>query len=265
LSDTFRTVGLVHIVVLSGYNITVVMSAIARAIAWAPRIMQFGARGFVVAFFILMSGGAATAVRAGLMALLAVFARETGRVYLALRALGVVAFGMVLWNPWTLAFDPGFQLSALATIGLILFTPMFAVRLQWVTERYGLREIAASTLGTQLAVLPLLLYQNGQLSLYALPANLLALPVMPLAMFFSGIAALAGWAAGPLAPLIGFPAYALLGYVIGVARLFASLPFASLSIPAFGAWWLAIVYGMLFSVTAALSQTSSPPPPNSHS
>lgn len=250
LNDTFRTVGLVHIVVLSGYNITVVLNAAARLVAWLPRFVQFGTSGIVVLFFILMSGGAATAVRAGIMALLAVFARETGRQYLALRALGVVAVGMVLWNPWTLAFDPSFQLSALATIGIIVFTPILAERMQWIPERFGLREITASTLGTQLAVLPLLLYQNGQLSLVALPANLLALPVMPAAMFFSGIAALAGLITGPLAPIIALPAYLLLGWVIGIAQLFAAFPFASLSLPAFSAWWLVVMYGGLFLIAS---------------
>lgn len=245
LNDTFRTVGLVHIVVLSGYNITVVLNAAATIVKRLPYVFQFGTSGLVVLFFILMSGGAATAVRAGIMALLAVFARETGRQFIALRALGVVAVGMVLWNPWTLAFDPSFQLSALATVGMIIFTPLLAARMQWVPERFGLREIVASTLGTQLTVLPLLLYQNGQLSLVALPANILALPVMPAAMFFSGIAAFAGLMAGPLAPIIALPAYLLLGWVIGIAQLFAAFPFASLSLPAFGAWWLILLYGAL--------------------
>ncbi len=265
VSNDFRTVGLVHIVVLSGYNITVVMNAVARIIQWAPRVMQFGAAGIVVAFFILMSGGASTAVRAGIMALLAVYARQNGRVYLALRALGVVAVGMVLWNPYVLAFDPGFQLSALATIGLVVFSPMCAARLQWLTEKYGLREIAASTLGTQLTVLPLLLYQNGQLPIFSLPANLLALPVMPAAMFFSGIAAFAGWIAGPLGPFVGFPAYVLLGYVITIAHVFAALPFATIAVPVFSGWVLALVYVLLLLFAMRQQKTSFPPHSNSNS
>jgi competence protein ComEC len=233
-------------VVLSGYNITVVINAIARLLAWLPRTLRFGASGFGVAFFILMAGGAASAVRAGVMALLAMYARLSGRMFIALRALGVVAAGMVAWNPFTLAFDPSFQLSALATLGLVSFTPIFFEHMRWVPERFGLREIVASTLGTQLAVLPLLLFQNGNLSIVALPANLLALIPVPFAMTLSFVAAIAGMLFGSYAVVLAFPAYIVLAYIIGVAQLFASLPFASVSVAAFSVWWMFAAYALLF-------------------
>src|ERR1700733_6080508 len=126
------------------------------------------------------------------MALVAVFARATHRVYLGERVLAFVSLAMVAWNPWTLAFDPSFQLSALATLGLILFTPIFSRWLVKVPEQFGAREILASTCSTQLMVAPLLLYQNGTLSIVSLPANLLALLPVPWAMFFSLISGVGG-------------------------------------------------------------------------
>lgn len=246
LTADFQRVSLIHMVVLSGYNITVVINAISYALASLPRFFQFGASGFVVLFFVLMSGGAASAVRAGAMALVAVVARVTGRSYLAGRILGVVASLMVLWNPYELAFDPSFQLSTLATLGLIAFTPIFVERLSWFTERFGVREIAASTLATQLTVLPLLLYQNGQLSLVALPANLLALVPVPFAMLASFIAAVGGMLFGSYAVPLAYPAYILLAYIIGVAKFFAALPFAAVSVSAFSAWWMFGAYALMF-------------------
>ena len=247
LTADFQRVSLVHMVVLSGYNITVVINAISYVLTSLPRFFQFGASGVVVLFFILMSGGAASAVRAGIMALIAVLARATGRAYLAGRILGVVAFLMVLWNPYELAFDPSFQLSTLATLGLISFTPMFAERLSWFTERFGVREIAASTLATQLTVLPLLLYQNGQLALVALPANILALLPVPFAMLASFIAAIGGMLFGSYAVPLAFPAYVLLAYIIGIAKFFAALPFAAVSVSAFSAWWMFGAYILMFA------------------
>ncbi len=252
LTEEFQKVSLIHMVVLSGYNITVVMDAAARLLAFAPRTAQFGTAGFIALFFVLMSGGAASAVRAGSMALIGVFARATSRVFLAARALGVVAFLMVLWDPFTLAFDPSFQLSALATLGLIFFTPLFTEKLTWITERFAIRETAAATLGTQTAVLPLLLYQNGEFPLYALPANLLALIPVPLAMLFSLIAAVAGMLFGTYAVPFGAPAYILLAYIVGVAHVFSSLPFASVSIPAFSPWLLAFLYTLLVATAVIL-------------
>ncbi|MBV9159795.1 MAG: ComEC family competence protein [Candidatus Kaiserbacteria bacterium] len=184
LTTTFQNVSLVHMLVLSGYNITVVINAISTLFKMFAQSVRFGIAGAVVVFFILMAGGAASAVRAGAMSMIAIFARVTHRQYFAERILGVVSASMVAWNPWILAFDPGFQLSALATLGLVLFTPIFARWFARVPEKFGMREIISSTCGTQLMVLPLLLYQNGTLSIYALPANLFALVAVPYAMSF---------------------------------------------------------------------------------
>ncbi len=246
LSDVFRDVGLIHVVVLSGYNITLVLALVERIARSAPRLLQFGASGLIVLFFILMTGGAGSAVRAGLMALVVILARMTGRVFLAGRALGLAAFLIVLWDPFDFMFDPSFQLSALATFGLVVFTPIFENRTQWIPEKYGIRDIVSSTLGTQTAVLPLLLYQNGVFPLYALPANVFALVAVPLAMLFSFIAGIAGLFVGDFAIPIAFPAYILLEYIIGVAKFFASLPFASLSIGSFRVQWLIATYILLF-------------------
>lgn len=254
LSGVFQRDSLTHMIVLSGYNITVVLNAVAFLIRRFGRMSQFGAAVAVVTFFSVISGGASSALRAGLMALIAVVARMTHRVYLGERALAATAFVMVAWDPWTLAYDPGFQLSALATLGLILLTPLF---LRWFTrvpERFGMREILASSCATQLMVLPLMLYQSGTLSLVALPANVFALLPVPAAMLFSFIAALAGFVWAPVAPLVALPAYALLWYIIAVAQFCSSLPYAAFVLPAFDAWWLLAAYGALFGGWALLRQ-----------
>lgn len=247
LSDVFRTVGLIHIVVLSGYNIMIVMEGLSRLLGWfhASRYIRLGTTIFIAVFFALMTGLASASVRAAAMATLAVIGKATGRMYLASRALGLVAAGMVLWNPYILAFDPGFQLSVLATAGLIVFTPAVVTRLKFVTRKFGLREIAATTLGTQIAVLPLLLYQSGQLPLFSLPANLLALIAVPWAMLLSALAALGGIIFGSFGVVLAFPAYVLLAYIVEVGELLAVLPYASVELPAFSAWWLVAVYGVM--------------------
>src|SRR3989344_6625912 len=247
LSDTFIRTSLIHVVVLSGYNITLVINMLRNMLLFLPRAIQYGGIALAVVFIVLMTGGAPSATRAGAMALIAVFARASARTFIAVRILAVVASAMVMWNPMYLVFDPGFQLSALATLGLVLFTEPIAAQLTKIPEKFGLREIFSSTLGTQLMVLPLLLYQNGIFSLVALPANLLALVAVPYAMFASFIAAIAGIIAGPFGVLLAAPALALLWYILVVAQFFASLPFASVSIPAFSAWWMVAAYALIFS------------------
>lgn len=259
LSETFRIVGLVHIVVLSGYNIMIVIQGIEYALGWSKIWVRSLLSVTVALFFALITGLASASVRAASMAVIATVGKTTGRTYLASRALGLVGAGMVAWNPFVLAFDPGFQLSILATIGLICISPLVAARLPWLTEKFGMRETAAATLGTQAAVLPLLLYQNGLLSVYSLPANLLALAVVPYAMLLSFIAGVAGILLGPVAPVIGFPAYVLLSYVTHVAEFFAWLPFSSVTIPAFPAAWILILYALIFvSAWAAHTKKAEP-------
>jgi len=246
LSDTFRVVGLTHIVVLSGYNIMVVVEALLRWLVHFPQAVRLSIAGFVAFFFAAITGFASASTRAAAMAMIAITGKATGRTYLASRALALVAVGMILWNPYVLVFDPGFQLSILATAGIIFLSPLIEPWLTWFPERFGLREIAGATLGTQFAVLPLLLYQNGMLTLYSLPANLLSLIVIPAAMLFSAIAALFGLFTGVAAPIFGLPAYMLLSYVIYIAKGFAAVPFSSLTLPAFNPIWLIVVYGIMY-------------------
>lgn len=248
LSEDFQTTGLTHIVVLSGYNISIVLDGLTRVSLHFSRTAALFSGPVVVLFFILISGGAAASVRAGAMALIAIFARRSGRVFLPLRVLLVVCTVMVLFDPYILAFDPGFQLSALATAGLILLSPIFEKKLAFLTNSWKLREIAAGTAGAQIAVLPLLLFQSGQLPMYSLFANLLALIAVPFAMAASAIAAVGGMMLGAYALPLALPAYILLSYIIGVANFLAAVPYASIAVPSFSGMLLLIVYVILFGV-----------------
>ncbi|MBI5469773.1 ComEC/Rec2 family competence protein [Candidatus Kaiserbacteria bacterium] len=255
LTQEFRTVSLVHIIVLSGYNITIVIAGVFWMFARAPRTMRFGAGVLVAIFFAVMTGFASASLRAALMALIAISGEWSGRIYRPERALALVAAGMVAWNPYLLVYDPGFQLSFLATAGLLAFSPVFEGWFSRVPTKMKLREILTTTSSAQIAVLPLLLYESGNLSIVSLPANLLALVAVSPAMLASLIAALGGLVFGTLAPIVGFPAYVLLSYILGIAHALSSIPFASVQIPAFPAWILLPVYAVLFGY--ALSRRGS--------
>ena len=267
LANVFQTVGLTHIIVLSGYNIMIVVSGLGFLLLKlkAPRALKVVFGVVLAILFALITGLASASVRAAAMSSIALIGQYSGRLYLASRALALVALSMVAWNPYVLAFDPGFQLSVIATAGLIALTPRLAPRLTWVTTKLNLREIFATTLAAQIAVLPLLLYQTGQFPLYALPVNLLVLLAVPFAMLFSAIASLGGMLLGPLAVIIALPALALLSYIVEVGELFASLPYASLSLPAFSAWWLVLAYGAMAILIFAKRRSDSQSPTSSGS
>jgi len=241
----FTLSGLLPIVVLSGYNVMIVAEAVQRIFRFLPRRAGIILAGCVVVLFVLAAGSGASAVRAGIMAGVALFARATGRTYDALRALIFVLIVMVLLQPLVLVFDPGFQFSFMATLGLIVLSPHVARHLLWIRSAL-IRETLATTIAAQLCVLPLLLYETGNVSLVAVPANLFVLPVIPLAMLLSFVAGIAGLIAPSLAPLVGIPSYAVLWYVIEVARVTSSLPLAAFTIDAFPFWIVIAAYVFLF-------------------
>ena len=232
LMDDFIRTGLIHIVVLSGYNVMIVAEFVLRVFGFLSRSRAAWLAGATIIGFVFVAGAGAASVRAGVMAAIALYGRATGRTYDAFRALLFAGVLMVLWNPYSLAFDPGFQLSFLATLGLIFGAPLVEKRLSFIQSAF-LKEIAAATIAAQIAVLPLLLYQNGLFSMVSLPANLLVLPMVPVAMLASAVAGLAGALLPAIAPVIALPAYGLLSYVIGVVEVASDLPLAAFSVPAF--------------------------------
>lgn len=262
LLQNFIVTGLVHIVVLSGYNVMVVAEAVYRVLAVFAQRFAAPAAGAVILAFVLVAGAGAASVRAGIMAGIAFFGRATGRTYDAFRALLVAAVLMLVWNPLLLIYDPGFQLSFVATLGLIFGAPLIERRLTRVRPEF-LRGIMASTIAAQIAVLPLLLYQNGLLSLVALPANVLVLPLVPFAMGLTAFAGLVGFIAPVLAPVAGFPAYVLLSLIVWLTQVLAQLPLASVSVPQFP--FVCVVGAYMLLTWVVLKKASSSAAHTKHS
>ncbi len=243
LLDDFRRAGVIHVVVLSGYNITIVAEAVMKFFGFfLPRFFgqAFGALGIVL--FAIMTGGSATVVRASLMALLVIFARAVSRKYDIVRALFLAGFLMVMQNPKILIFDSSFQLSFMSTLALIYVSPLIEKHLKFVPEKFGIRSVVTATLSTQIFVLPLLLYKMGELSTVALPVNLLILSIVPATMLFGFLAGSVGLVSLAIAFPFAAISYGLLAYELAVVEFFSHLPFAAfaMSVPL---WLMLLWYG----------------------
>ncbi len=232
LTTDFRRAGLVHIVVLSGYNMTIVAEALMIFLAYflSFNLTLLAGAGSIL-LFALMVGGGPTVLRASLMALLAIWARATGRSYEATRGLFLAGVVMLVHNPLILAYDTGFQLSFLATLGLIYLSAPIEAKLKWLTEKFGLRGIVSSTLAAQLAVLPWLFYKIGEVSLVALPANILVVPFIPLTMLAGFVAGISGFLSYYLSFVFGVLTHFMLSYELFIVAMASHLPLASVSVP----------------------------------
>jgi len=246
LQDDFRKVGLIHIVVLSGYNVTIIAEFILRMLSFLPQIVGTSLGALSIILFAIMVGGSATIIRASLMALLVIFARVTGRINDTTRALFLAGFVMVLHNPQIVVFDPSFQLSFMATLGLILLSPKLSRFFNFIPTKFYLRETISATISTQIFVLPLLLYMMGELSIVAVFVNLLVLMFIPLTMLFGFLSGVLSFFSAWLALPFSYVTYFLLSYELKVVEFFANLPFASLSVFFFPVWLVLCIYGGYF-------------------
>ena len=242
LAEDFRGSGLSHIVVLSGYNMTVVADAVMRSLFFLPSFLGMALSVAGIILFAIMTGASATIVRAAIMAILVIVARASGRVYEASIALFAAAFFMVLHNPRILRFDASFQLSFLATFSLIYLSPFLEKYLKFLPEKFNIRQITSSTLSAQIFVFPLLVYKTGLFSAMSLPANMLVLFFIPATMFFGFLAAVSGFVSYYISLFFGLIVYFFLDYEIRVAEFFASFNFSVFEISYFPAFAVAMIY-----------------------
>jgi competence protein ComEC len=263
LLDDFKKVGLIHIVVLSGYNITIIAAGVFFLTSYfGKRNLGFLLSLISISLFAIMVGLTATVIRACIMAFIAILARFLGRPSDALRWLFIAGFLMLLWNPLLLFYDPSFQLSFAATLGLILFSqPIFSfissaswrIKIsKFIPIKFGIREIVASTLAVQLFVLPLLVKMSGFVSLISFVINPLVLPLIPLVMSLGALIGFLG-----IIPLIGgfisWPfgalSYLVTQIIISITEFSAAIPFATLqtgSISFFIIFLWYVFYGFVF-------------------
>ncbi len=244
LADFFRIAGLTHIIALSGYNITIIAT-------WIKALFfKFGAKTssvfsvFSIILFILMTGVPITAVRAGIMAIISLVALRSGNMYMSLRALFIAVLIMNIINPRLIFFDFSFQLSVLATLGIIIFTKKIEQSLPLKTP-FFLKEIIATSLSAQIAVLPIILYQTRLLSVLSVPTNIIVLPIIPVIMLFGFL----GGIVGIISPVLAFP-FVLgadfgLRLVIGIAHFVANLPISAFVFKDFGLIVMLVLYGFI--------------------
>lgn len=247
MQEEFKRAGIVHIVVLSGYNVTVVVDAIFKMFTlFLPRLASIGAAAGGVILFALMTGATSTVIRASVMALLALLSRANFKNYDPGRALFLAALIMVLFNPRLLLHDPSFQLSCLATFGVIFIVPVYEKFFRWLPERFGLREFVGSTVIVQFFLLPLLIYMSGTVSLVALPVNFIVTPVVPAAMLASFVMTCAAFLfVGPAHILVmpfSFLAHGILSYILFVAHFSSSLSFAQIDVGNLSGFFMILAY-----------------------
>jgi competence protein ComEC len=157
---------------------------------------------------------------------------------------------MVLLNPRIIIDDFGFQLSVLATLGIVYFYPVFEKRPFWQKDIFKnqlafLKETLLLSFSALVFVAPWIIYQTQVFSLVTPLANLLIVPLVPTVMVLGFLVAWLSFFFFPLAFLLGFCLNLLLSYMLQIIALFSQWRLAEVLLPHLDAFWLVIYYGLL--------------------
>lgn len=246
LVQAFRRTGTSHVLVLSGYNISIVLAVVIGLIG--RRRAAIGLALLALAGFVVIVGPSAAVIRAAVMGGLLLLAAALGRPQQALAACVITAGIMLLASPWSARYDLGFSLSFLATIGILLFEAPLRRRLHRLPRL--VRDPVAATLAASVTTAPVIVANFGYLSPVAPAANLLVVPTVPWLMLGATIATLLGSLSTGLA--LGLAAainWVVSGVLSGVSAL-AELPHAAINVSA----WRPAVLAVLILAVAVFSR-----------
>ena len=248
LLKDFNIVGLTHIIAISGYNITIVMTLITGLLFWLPLRFRLIPSIVAVVLFTLFVGASASVVRAAITGTLGLIAIQTGRRRDMRLAILWTACAMLLWNPKYLWYDASFQLSFLAVIGLNELSPLIEPYLKHIPHVLGIHESLQATLAAQLVAMPWIVVLFSRLSLISPVANILVAPLVPLAMLFGFLSTTVSffWFFG--GQMIAYIGWGLLELITMIAEKLSQIPFASLTIGSFSIVFVLLYYGMLLGV-----------------
>jgi competence protein ComEC len=247
--------GVRHLTAVSGMHVAILTSILMTLLIglglWRQQAFYFAI--ILITLFIVMTGLQPSAIRAGIMGGLFLFAQYLGRLNSARRAIVMAGAVMLAQNPLLLRLDVGFQLSFLAILGIIYFLPIFRSWFRKIPNLFQFKNIISITLSAQIFTLPILIYNFGYLSLVAPITNVLILPLLPFIMIFGFIFGLLGMFWQLLGWIFSWPAWLLLTYLAKIVDWFSSQSFAYLTLEI--SWvWLILLYLVLGLITWRLNE-----------
>ncbi len=227
MKDDFAATGTSHILAASGFNVSLFSLTF---LSWILTTRIGRKRGLIlttmlIVGYVLMAGATPAVVRAGIMGVVVVLSKWISRKAFIPNVLLLTASVMFLLNPFVLS-DVGFQLSFVATAGILALTDRVSKHLAFIPNTFAFRTSFAASLSAIIVTLPILLWHFGSVSLVAPFVNLLVLPLVPYAMWLTLIGLGVVITFGAIAQISILPAWALSWLMLWLISIFGAIPFA---------------------------------------
>lgn len=230
LEDQLRVVGLTHLVVASGYNLTILVRFAKRIFEKRSKFMVAFASSSLIAGFIGISGASPSMVRASIVAGLSILAWYYGRRFHPMLLIFYVSALTAMMNPLYVWADVGWWLSFLAFFGVLVVSPLLIQVMLRGRTAPSLLQIVFETTAAQIMTLPLILMVFGNLPVLSLIANVLSAPLIPFAMLLTFVGGMVSLVLPPLGLLLSLPAEVLLSYFVAIIRWLSKPEWAQIAL-----------------------------------
>jgi len=246
LADSLKIAGLTHIVVASGYNLTILVRLARKLLLKVSKFLSVVSSGMMVAAFVMVTGLSPSMTRAGLVSSMSLFSWYYGHAFHPFVLLPLAAAITVALQPSYVWGDLGWQLSFSAFAGVMIVAPLLQTYFFGNKEPGMFRQILGETIAAHIVTVPILALSFGTMSNVAIVANILVVPLVPLAMLLTFLCGVGVIVSVPFIQFLATPTTWLLGYMTNVASFVAEIPWAQSQLSAKPIVWVA--YGIAVAI-----------------
>jgi competence protein ComEC len=242
IRDSFIKAGLAHILAASGFQVSLLLGVVIRLTGRFSARSQFILGLCTIGLYLGLTGLQASVARAAVMGVGALVALIAERKVRQLGSLLVAGTLLLLFNPLWI-WDLGFQLSFLATFGLIVTMPALEKRLDWLPP--ALATLISLPLAASVWTFPLLLHAFSVVATYSIPANIIAAPLVSAISLGGMVSAGAALLYPPIGSAIAWLLYYPTHWLLQLVQFFTTLPGSSLAVGRLSLGWMLLIYFLM--------------------
>lgn len=222
--------GLTHIIVASGYNLTILVRITRKLFMRISKFTSTIMALLMISGLVTITGFSASMTRASIVAIISLglwyYGRKMHPGFLILIAMAI----SLIFDPSFIWNNLGWQLSFLAFSGVMILAPVIQNYFYGDSKPKFITKIIIETVSATVMTAPIIIHTFGYTSTISVITNILILPLVPLAMLITFLTGISGFVSSWLANAFGFLSEIIFNYMIYVINYFGSLDISKLSI-----------------------------------